>query len=110
MSPNRLIVVMYCEQYILVRTIEAILLKCVHNYLTVPSEVAGTDSVTGITICVCSFNTAIFLLISVSLRGALTVAEPKYVTPVNTTVPSSSSIGLSMFPAKDLSICQSNLN
>ncbi len=47
------------------------------TYLTEPSEVAGTNRLTGITISVCWFKTAIFRLISPSLRGALTVAEPR---------------------------------
>jgi len=49
-----------------------------------PSECAGTERVTGMACCDCVFNTFMLRLISASLRGASTIAEPRYVSSVNT--------------------------
>lgn len=74
------------------------------TYLTVPSAVAGTDKTTGIAPWDCSFKTAMLRYISTSLLGALTEAQPRYVTPWNTTQSPVGVVGRDIEAAPDASL------
>lgn len=69
-------------------------------YLTVPSDTPGTDSVTSRGTWHCPRRMLIIRRASTSLRGALTEAQPRYVSWLNTTL-SSSGMGLMGLPSDE---------
>jgi len=71
-----------------------------YNYLTVPSDTPGTDSVTSRGSWHCPLRILIMRRASTSLRGALTEAHPRYVSWLKTTL-SSSGIGLPGLPSDE---------